>query len=157
MCIFMYYLVPVAKSQSANPSRHVESIGSNTCRNLRSPSLMACKMPSLLRSPNLVSPLQKRASTDFISHENLISGYRADMARPLPEQMQCSFCRVHAHSGPASLFSTWPLVDKLLSSPSFPTSKSWLVERLPRDTQGSNPWGSARRGRDKVSSRAEQS
>ena len=37
-------------------------------------------MASLLRSPTLVMPLQKRASTDLISHENRISGYSDDIA-----------------------------------------------------------------------------
>ena len=37
-------------------------------------------MASLLRSPTLVMPLQKRASTDLISHENRISGYSEDIA-----------------------------------------------------------------------------
>ena len=59
-----------------------------TCRNRRSASLIAWRMASLLRSLSLVSPLQKRASTDLISQLNRISGYKEDMARPCPEQMQ---------------------------------------------------------------------
>ena len=140
-------------------TRRVLSTSDLTCKNLKSPSFIACRIPSLLRSPNLVSPLQKRASTDLISQENLISGYRADMARPLPEQMQCSFCRVHAHSRTVSLLSTCPFAERLLSNPSFPTSRSWLpqrgLDRLPVDAEGSNLAGSASRGRARVSSSAE--
>ena len=143
----------------AKKSLIVLSTSDLTSKNLKSPSFIACRIPSLLRSPNLVSPLQKRASTDLISQENLISGYRADMARPLPEQMQCSFCRVHAHSRTVSLLSTWPLTDRLLSNPFFPTSRSWLPQRgldkLHGDTEGSNLAASASRGRARVSSSAE--
>jgi hypothetical protein len=139
--------------------QRVLSTSDLTCNNLKSPSFIACRIPSLLRSPNLVSPLQKRASTDLISQENLISGYRADMARPLPEQMQCSFCQVHAHSWTVSLLSTCPLADRLLSNPFFPTSRTWPpkrgLDRLPVDAEGSNLAGSASWGWARVSSRAE--
>ena len=75
-----------------------------TARNLKSPSLMHCRIASLLKSlilvmirwwfskqtmrevrkwksrANLESPLQKTASTDLISHENRIAGKSADTA-----------------------------------------------------------------------------
>ena len=69
-----------------------------TERNLKSPSLIHCRIASLLKSLILVliirsyfvqkwkikadleSPLQKTASTDLISHENRIAGKSADTA-----------------------------------------------------------------------------